>query len=53
MEIAPADIDVAVDETRELVASAEIEIPQIRQEYEDAFEGLCNTVFEQASESSE
>jgi hypothetical protein len=53
MEIATADIDVAVDETRELVASAEIEIPQIRQEYEDAFEGLCNTVFEQASESSE
>jgi hypothetical protein len=51
MELATSDIDVVVDETRELVASAEIEIPQIRQEYEDAFEGLCNAVFEHASKS--
>jgi hypothetical protein len=53
MELSRSAIDAVVDETREHLAGAEGEIPEIRQEYEDAFEALCNAVFAKASTPSD
>lgn len=53
MELSRSAIDAVVDETKEHLAGAEGEIPQIRQEYEDAFEALCNAVFANTSTPSD
>ncbi|MCP4600998.1 MAG: hypothetical protein GY847_10815 [Proteobacteria bacterium] len=44
-------IDAIVAAASELVSEGETEIPKIRQEYEEAFDMLCNTISDKASGS--